>query len=1073
VDRLATRSRQDAEFAMLLQVHRSGLHGPQRDRRDPPFAVGQGTVTAGRDAYTAGGDISIFISATREASYPEAEHPAAEGQTGLAIGMARVLRDLDRVSRGREATEGTDEPALERLINHAVNATLPYPYWLAWPARRMWAALDAVGVPVSQDHVRGQAGRLRDWLDEHGVDPRALIPRLPGHAEALAQWSPGDGDPGNLTARLGRALASELGRDKAALLPDLTLRLLRQALSERGARDFVDALDKQLQEPISSRIRPPGGQAGRSPAERRSLVRELPGRRWDLTGREQEVREVASQVTKLLSERRSATVFLSGQPGVGKSVIAIEAARKLRDAEAFPGGVLYFNMRGDIKYSADGMATSTAWVSPHQVAADVLTILGAAGDGGDAIPESAEELYATYTRALTGRQVLVVLDHALDAGQVRPLLQAGDSSCVLVTTRKTTAAVVPPPRCDWKLEVAAFAREVSMELLQNHVEDFDGSASVEGSVPVNVQLDRIAGYCADLPHALFLAGEEMKSSRYAGAAGQRLELFADALEAESGRLGKLKGTAVLISLSYLNLDSAARRVLRMSCTTRATGITGRELGFCLDSGDKDAEDNLGRLVDGSLATCGAGPSYALYEMVRLFADVRREVEDPQDAVTAFHRRFVEYIRRQVEADGGSYPGLDNPAELAAALKAADLAAKADSPAALTAGIVIAERLVTTFLPGGAEFDRLVAAQKTLADLYDRAGHAEQALHEWLSLAERMRDRQRRPEAIDAYQRARLAAGGDEELSRLKADAAFALGLLLAQGNDPDLVAAFGAMSDSAETLLALRLPDEGQKILALPVASNCVELAERLQEHADHLRWAHVAAGIARECHAANLGSRAAAMFDLGHTLFTRQAADALSSFDLAGQWYEQDRQFENAASAAWNAALLAPKEDQEGHLRTAIRRSESARWLESKTLQAKCRVRLSALLAEDGRFEDAIEVLVPASKLLSYDADRRPQARELRMRLLALRLLAGGSVDPADAKATATYKTWAQRGEEAQALMLYRLARGLTSVAEERSRLLTLVCKPWFTGAPAADKPRTPPLWLNRELGKPTGPAV
>jgi hypothetical protein len=1083
VERLATKCRHDAEFAKLLGMLSSLLlSDPQGNPRNRPYPESSDSynwphadplwrelvpnVTAGRDAYSAARDINVFISAARDAPYPEAEQPTVQGQSGAAIGTARVLRDLDRVSRGHEASEGTDELALNLLIDRAVRAAFRYPSWLAWPVQRMWLALEVAGVPVSGDRVRGQHGRLREWLDGHGVDPRVLFPRLPEYEEALEQWSPGDGRMRDLTDRLCRALVSELTRNDLLDLPADTLRLLKLALSERQARDFLEALGQQLQETVSSDSAAAAGHAGRTPAERRGLVRTLPDRRWDMTAREHEIGQVASEITKRLSTRRSATVFLSGQPGGGKSVIAIGAAHTLRDEKTFPGGVLYFDMRGEVEYSSDGMAADAPWVAARQVAADILTILGVAGVRGEAIPENDEELYASYTRALKGRQVLVVLDHVLDAGRVRPLLQAGESSCVLVASRKTTADVVPPPRCDWKLDIRAFTREASIELLTKYVEDFDGSLSVRDSTLDNGQLNRIAGYCADLPYALFLAGKEMKSSRYGGDISKRLKLFADALEAESDRLGKLKGIGALISLSYLNLDTAARRALRMSCVTRASGITARELGFCLDIGSDEAEDSLGRLADGSLADYGSGSSYAVYEMVRLFANVRRDVEDSQDAVTKFQLRFVDYIRQQVEFGGGLYPGLGDAAEISAALKAAELAGEVGSPEALDGGIIVADTLVAR-LPVETELERLSAAQQVLANLCVSSGQVERAVLGWMSFGERMRDISRHKEAINAYQQARTLAGEHEDLSRLKADVAFALALLLEADEDPDLGAAFAAMSDSAETLLALRLPDDEQKILALPLASNCVELAERRWDRANRLRWAGIAADIAQGCDAASLTDRACAMFDLGRALWSGQATDAISSFDLAGQWYEQDGQFENAARAAGNAGALASKEDKEGFFRLAIRRSERAWWSEGKALQAGYRLRLSALLAEEENFEAAIEVLGPVSDLLPDDADHGPQLCEVQMRLLALRFLAGGGADQADIEAAATFTTRVERGDQAQALMLYKLARGLTSVAEERYQLMTLVRNPRLPMPLPAPTALSSARWLNREMGR------
>ena len=51
------------------------------------------------------------------------------------------------------------------------------------------------------------------------------------------------------------------------------------------------------------------------------------------------------------------------------------------------------------------------------------------------IPADEEERAAHYRSVLTDREVLIVLDDARDAAQVRPLLPGSASCAVLVTTR--------------------------------------------------------------------------------------------------------------------------------------------------------------------------------------------------------------------------------------------------------------------------------------------------------------------------------------------------------------------------------------------------------------------------------------------------------------------------------------------------------------------------------------------------------------------------------------------------------------------------------------------------------------
>src|SRR5277367_2734573 len=109
--------------------------------------------------------------------------------------------------------------------------------------------------------------------------------------------------------------------------------------------------------------------------------------------------------------RADGTVVISaigGTAGVGKTALAVHWAHQV--ADQFPDGQLYVNLRG--------------YDPAEQVAAaDALAgFLRALGLPGPEIPPAAEERAACYRSVLAGRRILVVLDNARDADQVRPLL---------------------------------------------------------------------------------------------------------------------------------------------------------------------------------------------------------------------------------------------------------------------------------------------------------------------------------------------------------------------------------------------------------------------------------------------------------------------------------------------------------------------------------------------------------------------------------------------------------------------------------------------------------------------------
>ncbi len=92
----------------------------------------------------------------------------------------------------------------------------------------------------------------------------------------------------------------------------------------------------------------------------------------------------------------------------------------------FPDGQLYVDLLGASAQSA----------APGEVLARFLRELGVEGDK---VPARDDERAALYRTTLTGRRVLILLDNAKDAAQVRPLLPGSSSCAVLVTTRNRTS----------------------------------------------------------------------------------------------------------------------------------------------------------------------------------------------------------------------------------------------------------------------------------------------------------------------------------------------------------------------------------------------------------------------------------------------------------------------------------------------------------------------------------------------------------------------------------------------------------------------------------------------------------
>jgi urease accessory protein UreE len=119
---------------------------------------------------------------------------------------------------------------------------------------------------------------------------------------------------------------------------------------------------------------------------------------------------------------------IAGTAGVGKTALAVHSAHQVR--ERFPDGQLYVNLHG----WAQGQPL-------HSLQA-LAQLLGALGVPADKIPVETEQAAALYRSVLADRRVLVMLDNARDAAQVRPLIPGTPGCLVVVTSRDRLSGLV-------------------------------------------------------------------------------------------------------------------------------------------------------------------------------------------------------------------------------------------------------------------------------------------------------------------------------------------------------------------------------------------------------------------------------------------------------------------------------------------------------------------------------------------------------------------------------------------------------------------------------------------------------
>jgi len=172
------------------------------------------------------------------------------------------------------------------------------------------------------------------------------------------------------------------------------------------------------------------GEAAAPPAQAAgSVPRQLPADVPGFTGRGEQLRRLDAVLAEGGAAGAVVISAIAGAAGVGKTALAVHWAHGA--ADRFPDGQLYIDLGG----RAPGPPTTTS----IQALALLLRGLGVAGDR---VPAELEAAAARYRSLLAGRRLLVVLDDARDAEQVRPLLPGAPGCAVVVTSRDRLSGLV-------------------------------------------------------------------------------------------------------------------------------------------------------------------------------------------------------------------------------------------------------------------------------------------------------------------------------------------------------------------------------------------------------------------------------------------------------------------------------------------------------------------------------------------------------------------------------------------------------------------------------------------------------
>ncbi len=543
-------------------------------------AVGDGVRLAGRasgyvlDLDPDSVDLHQFRRMRRQAS-------ALRG-SGDYDHAAHVLREADALWRG-QALAGIRGDWVARMRD-------------SLEEERRAAILERVECELELGRHADLVGELRGLLAQYPLDETFIA-----HQMTALYWSGRPGDALSLFRQTRDSLIEEQGTEPGPVLSELHQRILR--------RD--PDLDVRL--------------ASRRTDHSAAVLDTLPPESAEFVGREDELALLTG------SHGGGARVcVIEGMPGVGKTSLAIRAARQV--ASQYPDGTFFLNF-----HTHD---PATPALDSAEALHRLLTMLNVPAAQ---IPDAVGERAALWRAQLSRRRAVVILDDAARHDQIRALLPTTGRSLVLITTRRRLP----------DLDVAR-ALTLGVLSLDDAVDLFNKVAGPTASGDVDV-VEKAVGLCGRLPLAIELAAGRL-------ARGTKVDL-ADLVEELSQTPGKLGGHSPssqqvmsAFELSYRSLEPDHQRFFRRLGVNPCPDVSLQAAAALGDGTLAEAEKALSALLDHHLLVRAPAGQFRFHDLIRGYAAARALDEDrPSEQRQAVARLLDYYLCTADKADRVLHP----------------------------------------------------------------------------------------------------------------------------------------------------------------------------------------------------------------------------------------------------------------------------------------------------------------------------------------------------------------------------------------------------------------------------------
>jgi DNA-binding SARP family transcriptional activator len=533
---------------------------------------------------------------------------AFEAQVGRAETSASAGDLGDAVDQLRGALALWRGPALAGLAGGPVEATA---------TRLNERRLSTLETCCEHELALGRhleiAAELTQWHDEYPLRERLAgqlmltLYRCGRHSEALAVYQ-----------RLRARLAEELGVDP---VPELTMfhqAILRHdpALQAPGDRTGTASQPRESAATTRSGVVP---------------TAQLPPDVAAFTGRT----EYLGQLDALLEESdhrppAARVAVIAGMAGVGKTTLAVHWAHRVR--HRFPDGQLHINLQG------------FAPCPPMRPIDPLTRFLHALGVWHEQIPADPDEAAGMYRSLLADKRVLIVLDDAADADQVRRLLPASPDCLVLVTSRNRLTGLVARDGAR-RIDLGLLSADEAGILLARVIDADRVRAEPDACA-------ELARTCAYLPLALRIAAAHLAEQPHRTVSQYLAQLTTgDPLSALSVVDDDQAAVRAAFDLSYRHLPADVRRVFRLLGLVPGSDVAADAAAALVDGGIDATMLTLHRLAAVHLLEQSAPDRYRFHDLLRRYAIQRAESEDSETDRRAAVERLLHYYLRT--ADGGT------------------------------------------------------------------------------------------------------------------------------------------------------------------------------------------------------------------------------------------------------------------------------------------------------------------------------------------------------------------------------------------------------------------------------------